>query len=101
MARHSPYPQKARRAADRATKRQPLRGLQRAINNRFRRAQGPTVGIELICERQIFGGKTMGEAVHPYFSVPRLGLEPNTGFRQPGAWADFIGRSPDATAAML
>ena len=75
--------------------------LDRPVDDRLRGEQGPTVGIELVGKSELFGGKTVGEAMHPDLSVSPIGLEPDACFGQPRLRTDFIGRCSDAAASML
>ena len=56
------------------------RPFERAIDDRLRCDEGPTVRVKPVWKSELLGRKAMGEAMHPDLSVPSLGLEPNASF---------------------
>src|ERR687891_2243727 len=81
--------------------RRQIQLLERAVDDRPRGHQGPTVSVESVRKSQFLSGKAMGKTMHPYLAMPGVGVEPHTSFGQPRLRRDFVGSGSNTAAPML
>jgi len=80
MARQSENTGRMPRAIPCLGLRSSERPFERAVDDRLRCHEGPTIRIKLVWESEFRSRKTMGEAMDPDLSVSGFGVEPHASF---------------------